>query len=254
MPSAAYANWTGDRSDRLDQLISAHGAMGGGGPGRRWRTEQVNWALVLRLAGEFQGYCRDLHDDAVDFFVVSASPNLRISSVLRAQLTSNRRLDRGNAQPDALKHDFRSLGIDLFREIQAASPVRGPQRWLALGQLNKARNAIAHANYAELAGLRNDGYPITMRTISTWRSQVDGLAQTMDDVVAGALDALFGAGPDLRQQESRKAVTCRFIRGFLCVIIKSNGKLMACQWRLRPSWRACQSPATSACASTMAGA
>lgn len=61
-------------------------------------------------------------------------------------------------------------------------------------QLNKARNAIAHANYAELRTLRDEGYPITMRTISTWRSQVDGLAQTMDDVVAAALDALFGAG------------------------------------------------------------
>lgn len=191
MPSGALISWSGDRSDRLDQLISAHAAMGGSGPGRRWRTEQVNWALVLRLAGEFQGYCRDLHDDAVDFFVLSASQNPQVSSVLRAQLTGNRKLDRGNAQPDALTHDFRGLGIDLFTEIQAASPVRGPQRWAALRQLNKARNAIAHANYTELMGLRNDGYPITMRTISTSRSQVDGLAQTMDDVVSKALGALF---------------------------------------------------------------
>lgn len=133
MPSAACANWTGDRANRLDQLISAHGAMGGSGPGRRWRTEQVNWALVLRLAGEFQGYCRDVHDDAVDFFVNNASQNSNVASVLRAQLTNNRRLDRGNAQPDALKHDFRILGIDLHAEIQAASPGRGAPRWKALG-------------------------------------------------------------------------------------------------------------------------
>lgn len=168
--------------------------MGGGGPGRRWQTEQVNWALTLRLAGEFQGYCRDLHDEAVDFFVNTASPNPAVASVLRAQLTSNRKLDRGNAQPDSLKQDFLRLGMDLPAAIFAANPVRGPQRWATLKELNKARNAIAHANYAELVSLRNAGYPITMRTISTWRSQVDALAQKMDDVVAAALDALLGAG------------------------------------------------------------
>ena len=28
--------------------------------GRRWQTEQLNWALILRLAAEFQGFARDL--------------------------------------------------------------------------------------------------------------------------------------------------------------------------------------------------
>jgi hypothetical protein len=60
------------------------------------------------------------------------------------------------------------------------------------------------------------------------------------------------AGPDLRQQESRKSVTCRFIRGFLCVIIKSNGKLMACQrcslicYAVPPSNHSCRFRASTA--------
>ena len=33
-------------------------------PARRKATEQLNWALALRLAGEFQGFARDLHDEA----------------------------------------------------------------------------------------------------------------------------------------------------------------------------------------------
>jgi hypothetical protein len=194
MSSLAYARWTGYRAEMLDQLMSAHAAVEGSGRGRRWRTEQLNWALTMRLAGEFQGFCRDLHDDAVDFFEVTVSPSPTVASVIHALLTANRKLDKGNAHPGALQQDFELLGLDLKSGIFAASPARGLTRWVALGKLNEARNAIAHANHAKLITLRQEGYPIVKRTILTWRSQLDALAETMDDVVARSLGTLLGVG------------------------------------------------------------
>lgn len=34
---------------------------------------EFNWALTLQLAGEFQGFARDLHDLAVDHFATAVS-------------------------------------------------------------------------------------------------------------------------------------------------------------------------------------
>lgn len=194
MSSAAYAAWTGARAHRLDQLITAHIAVGGSGPGRRWETEQLNWALTLMLAGEFQGFCRDLHDEAVDFLVNIVSLSPAVESVLRSQLTRDRKLDRGNARPETLREDFLRFGFDLRAAINAAQRVRGPRCWAGLSKLNSARNAIAHANHAALVSLQQEGYPINKRTILRWRGQLDALAQKMDDVVAAALDVLLGAG------------------------------------------------------------
>lgn len=58
MSSAALTSWRTDRAARLDRLVAAHAAVGGAGPGRRWVTEELNHALILRLASEFQGFAR----------------------------------------------------------------------------------------------------------------------------------------------------------------------------------------------------
>lgn len=68
VPSDAHADWIGQRQARLAELFAAHATIGGSGRGRRWRTSQLNWALTLRIAGEFQGYARDLHTLAVGHF------------------------------------------------------------------------------------------------------------------------------------------------------------------------------------------
>lgn len=65
MPSRALAEWRGRRSDELDELLAAHAAVGGTGRGRRYATEQVNRAYALAVAAQFQGFCRDLHSEAV---------------------------------------------------------------------------------------------------------------------------------------------------------------------------------------------
>jgi hypothetical protein len=150
--------------------------LGGSGPGRRWRTEQVNWALTLRLAGEFQGFARDLHDLVVDHFVlivVQANPPLE--NVLRSRMTGNRQLDKGNAHPGSLGADFALLGMTLWAALEAANP-RAATWNKALSALNEARNAIAHAEEGRLIALRADGYPMTLGTIRRWERTLDALA------------------------------------------------------------------------------
>ena len=148
----------------------------------------------MMLAGEFQGFCRDLHDEAVDFFVDTVAPNSAVASILQFQLTLDRKLDTRNARPDTLKEDFVRLGIDVNKEINAENPLEGPKWWTGLSKLNKARNAIAHSNHAALDNLKQEGHPIDQPTVLSWRGQLDGLAKTMDDVVATALDSVLGAG------------------------------------------------------------
>jgi hypothetical protein len=194
VPSTARLAWFGNRQARIDQLLEAHRTIGGSGPGRRWRTEQLNWALTLRLAGEFQGFARELHDVAVDHIVaVVAGGNTGLANVLRAGMTARRQLDRGNASPGTLEEDYRRLGLDLWPDLQAASP-RVPVWRTDLAALNEARNAIAHANQNRLVTLRTRGYPITLTTVRRWKTGLDGLVRTMDDVVGAYLGRLLGTG------------------------------------------------------------
>jgi len=194
VPSDAYRVWSTGRQARIDELLAAHAAVEGIGPGRRWRTSQLNWALTLRVAGEFQGFARDLHTLAVDHFVASvAGSNTTLANVLRVRLTGNRQLDRGNAQPGSLGADFGLLGMKLWDLLEAADPWT-VQRRVNLEKLNEARNAVAHANEAERAKIAQAGYPMQLPTIRRWRRTLDGLARTMDDVVSDYLDGLLGAG------------------------------------------------------------
>jgi hypothetical protein len=194
VPSAAYQAWFAQRQGRVDQLLLAHQSMGGSGRGRRWRTEQVNWALTFRLAGEFQGYARELHDLAVDHFVsVVARTNLPLANVIRTRMTFERKLDKGNAHPGSLGDDYGRLGLTLWPALEAADP-RAAAWNRDLTALNEARNAIAHAEEGRLVVLRADGYPIALRTIRRWKKSLDGLVKTMDDVVSEYLDRLLGAG------------------------------------------------------------
>lgn len=123
-----------------------------------------------------------------------AAPNPTVGSILQFQLTLDRKLDTRNARPETLKDDFVRIGLDVCVEVNAANPIDGPKWWTELGKLNKARNAIAHSNRAVLASLKQEGYPVDQATVLSWRRQLDGLARTMDDVVATALDSVLGAG------------------------------------------------------------
>jgi hypothetical protein len=49
----------------LDSLEAVHERVTEKRRGRQYATEHLNLALFVRLAAEFQGFCRDLHEDAV---------------------------------------------------------------------------------------------------------------------------------------------------------------------------------------------
>lgn len=151
--------------------------MSGAGRGRRRRTEQVNWSLVLRLAGEFQGFARDLHSEAAAVVQhETATTNPKLAAVLARLLTQNRQLDRTNAQPGSLGADFARFGMDLWPNLQAAS-LRA-ERWQSeLASLNETRNGIAHAN---LEGMAGTGYAVrladnqSLEEVDEWTSKRHG--------------------------------------------------------------------------------
>src|SRR5690348_9491697 len=100
MSSAALSTWASVRSDRIDRLRAAHEAFGGSGRGRRWVTDELNHALILRLASEFQGFSRDLHNEAGLVLTGAIAPgNQQLQDNLRIPYTANRKLDQGNADP-----------------------------------------------------------------------------------------------------------------------------------------------------------
>jgi hypothetical protein len=188
MTSGAYKAWQQERARRLQGLFDAHTAVGGANSGRRWKTEQINWALVLLLAGEFQGYARHLHEEAAEVFAAEAANGSRdLEAIIKAQLTQNRRLDRGNAQPGSLGSDFNFFGCDLWGDLAARWPAKKQGWHRALTELNEARNAIAHSHDGKIKSLVVD-----LRAVRRWRSSLDVLAGKMDDVVARHLETVLG--------------------------------------------------------------
>src|SRR5262245_32662023 len=110
MPSNALTRWISTRAAALDEIEAAHRAVGGIGPWRRVATQQLNYAYAVLLSSQFQGFCRDIHSEAVEHLartLVAAS--FRADFVV--QFSLNRQIDRGNPTPGSLGADFNRLGI-----------------------------------------------------------------------------------------------------------------------------------------------
>jgi len=194
--SAALTQWRTGRAARLSNLLGAHVAVGGSQAGRRWATEELNHAIVLRLASEFQGFCRDLHDEAVGVLVGAVARNdPGLQRVLTVPYHANRKLDRGNAEPGALGIDFGLLGMTLWPDLKAGYPAKGPEWSRKLGLLNEARNGIAHDDTSKITKVQLAGWPLTMPSIKKWRSALDGLAGGMDHVTCDYLRKLLKVTP-----------------------------------------------------------
>ena len=99
MSSVALNFWLADRSAALDEIETAHRAVGGSGPGRRFATQQINHAYAVLLASQFQGFCRDLHTECVALMVRTVT-NPDVQSVLQLEFQFSRSLDRGNANSE----------------------------------------------------------------------------------------------------------------------------------------------------------
>lgn len=197
MPSSALDLWHRERGERLDRLLEAHDRVRGAEPGRRLLsdsmiTRQINAALVLQLAAEFQGFARDLHDElanAVRREALAAGPGLE--AIVTRALNERRQLDRGNATPGALNSDFKRFGIELWARMKSRDA--RTQGWQAeLERLNRARNGIAHSDDRELRRLREEGIRVTLATARGWQRALDQLASCMDAVLAEHFEAGFG--------------------------------------------------------------
>ncbi|CAN5886342.1 hypothetical protein BH24ACT15_BH24ACT15_05720 [soil metagenome] len=191
MTSAAVKAWRDERSDLLDQLIQAHAAVGGSGAGRRWATVELNRALVLRVASQFQGFTKDLHAEvAITFGSLAQPDNAALARVISTGLQTKRDLDRANAQADSLASDFGRFGI-VFWDEMAVHDERTVKRREHLKWFNMARNALAHDDEPKLAKVVDAGYNIDLGWVRRWRSVLNGLAGTMDAVMATHLSRIF---------------------------------------------------------------
>jgi hypothetical protein len=148
MASASYSKWLGERRKKLLEIRSAHHAVGGTGPGRRTATQQINQAYALLVLAQFQGFCRDLHTEAADW-ISTAMPTPELAGIFRTTLTSERKLDRGNANSDNIRKDFNRLEMSLWDDVSAHDP-RSAGRRKKLDALALWRNAISRV--AELIG------------------------------------------------------------------------------------------------------
>jgi len=110
MPSSALARWQGKRAAELDGLEAVQQALRDAGPQRIATTQQINHAWTMLLSSHFQGFCRDLHTEALDCLLQVTRPE-KWQGALRLALLSNRALDRGNPHAGAI----RSLGGMLQR-------------------------------------------------------------------------------------------------------------------------------------------
>jgi hypothetical protein len=98
MPSQSLQTWLTDRKLALDELENAHRRVGGTGRGRRRATRQINYAYTVLLSSQFQGFCRDLHDECTRILVQWISP-IGLSAGFEKTVRLGRKLDTGNPNP-----------------------------------------------------------------------------------------------------------------------------------------------------------
>ncbi|MDD4866602.1 MAG: hypothetical protein PHQ28_05580 [Mycobacterium sp.] len=194
MPTDALERWRSERCAALDSLEAVHERVTEKRRGRQYATEHLNLALFVRLAAEFQGFCRDLHDDAVltiiaDLDGVEGADIHR--QLLRSSLTRSRKLDSGNAGPGNIGNDFSYLGMTFWPDIRQRYRARGPRWNYILENLNDVRNAVAHSDAAKLADVRAQ-QPLTLRTFRAWRRSLNDAASGFDAVVSAYLGNVTG--------------------------------------------------------------
>lgn len=187
MPSTSLAHWRTIRSTELDEMENAHQAVASSGPGRRYATLQINHAYAMLLSSQFQGFCRDLHSQAVDI-IVNSQP-AAMQTLLRANLMFGRKLDTGNPNPGNLGSDFNRFGLKFWDEVKAHDG-HAQSRKDRLELLNDWRNAIAHQDFSKVGGKT-----LYLGTVKQWRSALNGLGATFDRVIGDHLGNLVGSAP-----------------------------------------------------------
>jgi hypothetical protein len=230
MPSVSYGRWTTTRKSELNEIERAHTAIGGTGRGRRYATQQINQAYAVLVASQFQGYCRDLHSESVDYLVPNVRP-MSFQASTRELLTQGLQLKRGNAQPASIGADFGRFGVDFWTGVKRFSP-DGREPTLLLG-LKEWRNAIAHQDLAGKGTLR-------LRHVQQWRKACGRLARCWCRAAAQSGEQLDIALECLRidadfQPSDQEALRTAFgLEGGGATLIRPDGYV---------AWRSIELPA-----------
>ncbi len=190
MPSVSYRHWRTVRRAALDSVQAAHTTIHGTGAGRREATRQINHGYAVLVAAEFQGYCRELHSEAVTLFTATLPVVQR--NIVADEFTFNRQLDRGNATPGSLGSDFGRLGVEWWKAVDAVD-ASGPDLRRALEALNAWRNAIAHNDF--VAGRLGGTIRLKLSMVRDWRRACNQLTRAFDRVLADHLHIYTGRRP-----------------------------------------------------------
>jgi len=190
MPSVSYRHWRTMRRAALNAVEAAHTTIHGTGVGRREATRQINHGYAVLLAAEFQGFCRELHTEAVRHFVSNLPGASR--NIVTDVFVFNRQLDRGNANSASLGSDFGRFGFGWWSAVDLVEP-DGPALRRDLESLNAWRNAIAHNDF-DPSRLGNT-IRLMLTMVQDWRRTCNRLARVFDDVIAGHLTTVTGHRP-----------------------------------------------------------
>jgi hypothetical protein len=194
MPSLSLDVWQTGRSQRLDELESAHQSVGGQSRGRRFATQQLNRAYALLLAAQFQGYCSNFHSECASS-IVATIPDPAIRGIVRANLLLGRNLDRGNAGPGNIGNDFGRLGVSLWPALYALG-ARNQIRNKKMEELNSWRNAIAHDDFGDRTKFpQGRNSVLHLSRVRDWRRTCNKLAIDMDRIMGNYLTKLLGHSP-----------------------------------------------------------
>ena len=148
--SGAKIVWGNECMDRLEQLEQIHRDARGTRRGRRWDTEQLNRSLFVALVGQFQVYCRELHDEATGVYLSQANATqVRTLGIL---LRQRRDLDNRNPRRDTLRRDFARMGLEIIPALRNLYG-RAVQDFERLELLITFRNAVVHGNESEVHAL-----------------------------------------------------------------------------------------------------
>ncbi len=183
MASRPLTVWRADASAAFEEIEKAHKAVGGAKPGGRLLTQQLNYAYTMLLAARFQGFARSLQAQTA-YAIARGAHTPDYAEMLRENLTSNRALQRHNAQPNSIKEDFARFGLDIWSRVDEER--RGnDERRKKLWALITWRNAIAHDEIqAKLASSALEPVTISLGTCRGWRSALSILATSLDKVAA----------------------------------------------------------------------
>jgi hypothetical protein len=151
-------------------------------------TRQINYAYTVLLASQFQGFCRDLHDECIGILVQWIRP-VGLQDAFEKALLMNRKLDSGNPNPGNIGSDFNRFGLDFWGEMDRLDGRNGDRR-KQLQDLNEWRDAIAHQARRVLSRR-----PLHLREVRGWRRACEDIATCTDEVMRVRIELITGASP-----------------------------------------------------------